>query len=91
MATFADLTVRNLHARFVQAMEIRYLPPYSPDLNPLEAGYAGRSNRCGNTCRGRPITCVAWLAAHAIALRLGIATIGLPMLAIRLNSGDPWD
>ena len=67
-----------------------YLPPYSPDLNPIEAGGALQKQH---------VRKIAPRTAHALrrvarrarsASRPTTAVSGLSTPVIRLNSGDPW-
>jgi hypothetical protein len=61
-------------------IRVLYLPPYSPDLNPNEPGWALQEQQVWKHGPRTPITCDASPAARAIALRPGTAATGLRML-----------
>ena len=71
-------------------VRVLYLPPYSPDLNPIEAGGRSRSSTSARSPRERRTRCGESHGARATASRPTTAVSGLSTPVIRLNSGDPW-
>ena len=72
-------------------VRVLYLPPYSPDLNPIEAGGGrSRSSTSARSPRERRTRCGESHGARATASRPTTAVSGLSTPVIRLNSGDPW-
>ena len=73
-----------------RGVRLLYLPPYSPDLNPIEAGWALQKQHLRKYVPRSPTTCAEWPAAPAIASHPTIATSGSLMRVTKLNSGDRW-
>jgi hypothetical protein len=72
------------------AVQVLYLPPYSPDFNPIEHGGPFRSSTCTGISRGTPPRCCASHAALGTASGLGIVASGSLMPGTGFSTGDHW-
>ncbi len=67
-----------------------YLPPYSPDLNPIEPGWAYRSSTCGSMRRVTQRLSGELRGELATESRPGTAADGSSTPATWFNPSDQW-
>lgn len=73
-----------------RGVRVLYLPPYSPDLNPIEPAWALQKQHVRKHASRHPdaLRRVVRQARYRVTQRT--AGIGFTMRDIELNSGDPW-
>ena len=73
-----------------RGVRIIYLPPYSPDFNPIESGGLCRSSTSAASRLGKPRPFVALPGVQGIASPRLIVRSGSLTAATRVDSGDLW-
>jgi transposase len=73
-----------------RGVRIIYLPPYSPDFNPIESGWLCRSSTSAASHLATPTRFVALPGARGIASPRLIVGSGSLTAATRVNPGDLW-
>ena len=73
-----------------RGVEPMYQPPYSPDFNPIEPGWALQNNLFVVMPREHRRTLYELREEHAIESPSCTASNGSDMLGIRINTSDHW-
>ena len=69
-------------------IELRYLPPYSPDMNPIEMLWSKVKALCANGSAGLPNSCLKPSPVRFCASVNGIASAGLKLMDNAHNFGN---